>query len=282
MEMCARTVIKIFLYLALSIDTRQYWVGKLCFSSTALYALTNKVNTVHCKLLLSCFDCLRVQFACLLTPRPFPEPSTGGVQFPGRSTQETSPFGYGMAVIGSTTAAKLVLELLGFLYFLNPKFSQARNLVPWKDSPTPSVPCPARSPRTVSIRLFPARVRTARDARHRQHHCGAQHVRGNHRRHGWARPHRIPQCEATDPALRSRGRRNDTQSRWHHQGVFLEDLREGPQNFDNLVNNRICSTESTNCIYLFGINDVNMASGLHWLPWEAALMSSGNAAGGCR
>ena len=39
------------------------------------------------------------------------------------------------------------------------------------------------------------------------------------------------------------------------QGVFLEDLREGPQNFDNLVNNRICSTKFTNCIHLFGIKD---------------------------
>ena len=30
------------------------------------------------------------------------------------------------------------------------------------------------------------------------------------------------------------------------QGVFLEDLREGPQNVDNLVNNRIYSTKFTN------------------------------------
>ena len=36
------------------------------------------------------------------------------------------------------------------------------------------------------------------------------------------------------------------------QGVFLEDLREGPQNVDNLVNNCIYSTKFTN---LFGTKD---------------------------
>ena len=43
------------------------------------------------------------------------------------------------------------------------------------------------------------------------------------------------------------------------QGVFLEDLREGPQNVDNLVNNRIYSTKFTN---LFGTKDQH-SSELH-------------------
>ena len=118
--------------------------------------------------------------------------------------------------------------------------------MPWNDSPTPSIPCPERWLRPP----FPAEnvgYDSAQLVSERAMHATGNTTAGLNMYEGTTgdmvelgvtESFSVKQQVLLSKAmiLRVDG----------CQGVFLEDLREGPQNVDNLVNNRIYSTKFTN------------------------------------